>query len=354
MNVIDFIKINGHKNFSVLPFNEVDALALAQLSYMNYNEMITSFADIIDTNDLNAYKASILLSNRNMGDTKNDEKLVREVLSSKRYQGLKFAHYVNDHQEKQFSAITFIFEKFICISYMGTDDTIVGWKEDFALSYLPEIASHREGLKYLEKIANIYDLPIILTGHSKGGNVAIYSYLNVYPELKKRVIKVYTYDAPGFNKETIEGIKDNSIIYSYIPESSFIGLIMHQASDCKIVASNKPFMFQHNIYTWLMNETGFIYEEKLAKKSIAFADSNKAWIDSFSNEERQVFFETVFDLFENNEIGSFLELKKNSKEKISKIIDSSAKISKEHKELMKSIIKSLISLYLKILFDRKN
>ena len=113
-------------------------------------------------------------------------------------------------------------------------------------------------------------------------------------------------------------------------------------------------MFQHNIYNWLLDENGFLYEEKLAKKSVAFAESNKAWIDSFTNEERQVFFETVFDLFENNDIDSFLELKKNSKEKITKIIDSSAKISKEHKELMKSIIKSLISLYLKILFDRKN
>ena len=354
MNVIDFIKINGHKSFSVLSFSEIDALALAQLSYMNYNELITSFDDVIDGSNLDAYETSILLSSRNMGDTKNDEKLVKEILSSKRYQDLKFAHYINDHSEKQFCAITFIFKDFICVSYMGTDDTIVGWKEDFALSYLPEIASHKEGLSYLEKIACKYDLPIVLTGHSKGGNVAIYSYLNSSENIKKRITKVYTYDAPGFNKETIDKIIDDTLIDSYIPESSFIGLIMHQVKDCKIVASNKPFMFQHNIYNWLLDENGFLYEEKLAKKSVAFAESNKAWIDSFTNEERQVFFETVFDLFENNDIDSFLELKKNSKEKITKIIDSSAKISKEHKELMKSIIKSLISLYLKILFDRKN
>ena len=38
-------------------------------------------------------------------------------------------------------------------------------------------------------------------------------------------------------------------------------------------------------------------------------------------------FKVLFDLFESNDIDSFLELKKNSKEKIINIIDSSTKIS---------------------------
>jgi hypothetical protein len=316
--------------------------------------MSTSFADVIDASNLNAFEASILLSKRKFGDIKKDKALVKEVLSSKRYQGLKFAHYVNDHREKQFSAITFVFKNFLCVSYMGTDDTIIGWREDFALSYLPEIASHKEGILYLEKIAALYDLPIILTGHSKGGNIAIYTYINSREDIKDRIKKVYSYDAPGFNKNVVPYIGEDDKVELYIPESSFIGLIMYQVKESMIIASDKPFVFQHNVYNWLVDDFGFLYKENLNKKSLVFKESNRAWIDSFSNEERRIFFETLFDLFESNDIDSFLELKKNSKEKIINIIDSSTKISDENKKLMKTIIKSMISIYMKLLFDRKN
>ena len=354
MNVIDFLKINGHKTFSVLPFCEVDALIMAQLAYMNYSSIITSFEDIVDTSTLNAYETSILLSKRPFAEKDIDAKFIQEVLSSKRYYGMRWAHYVDDHIEKQFNAITFIFDDFICVSYMGTDESIIGWKEDFSMSYLPEIASHKEGIKYLEKIASKYDMPLVLMGHSKGGNIAIYSYLNSSVEIQKRILKVYSYDAPGFNKQITLDETSKLIIESYIPESSIVGLIMYQVGDYKIIASDKSFVYQHNIYNWLVDEFGFIFKDKLTKRSVAFSESNKQWMESFSSEERRIFFETLFELFESNKIKKLSDLKKNSREKISKIIDSSSKITKENKELMKSIIKSMISLYLRLLFDRKN
>ena len=94
MNIIDYLKINGHKSFSKLPFNEVDALILAQLSYLNYNDINTSFMGVIDTTNLNVYETSILLSKRDFGDTINDEQLIRLFLTSKRYCGVKFSDYV--------------------------------------------------------------------------------------------------------------------------------------------------------------------------------------------------------------------------------------------------------------------
>ena len=356
MNVIDYLKINGHKSFSKLPFNEIDALVLAQLSYLEYNRIHTSFMDIIDTENLNSYETSILLSKREFGDCENDEKLIREFLNSKRYHGVKLAHYIKDHSNKRFSAITFLFDDFICISYMGTDDSVVGWKEDFSMSYLSVIPSQSEGKKYLEKISKIYDKPIILTGHSKGGNVAVYSYLNIDEYIQKRIVKVYSYDAPGFSKEFIDlnAIKNRKdVIDIYIPESSIIGLIMYQIDDYKIISSNKIFVFQHNIYNWRVDEIGFIYKDSLTKNSQAFSLSNKEWLENFSNEEKKMFFESIFSLFEDNEIVSILELKKNFKNKVSEIIDSSSKITYENKQLMKKIIKNMISSYLRLLFDRK-
>jgi len=356
MNIIDYLKINGHKSFSKLPFNEIDALVLAQLSYLEYNKIHTSFEDVIDTANLNSYETSILLSKREFGDVLNDEKLIREFLSLKRYYGVKFANYIKDYDNKQFSAITFVFSDFICVSYMGTDDSIIGWKEDFSMSYLPNIPSQLEGVKYLEKIAKIYDKPIVLTGHSKGGNIAIYTYLNCSEDIQKRILKVYSYDAPGFNKEFIDINKyqdKKDVIDIYIPESSIIGLIMHPIDEYKIVASNKIFVFQHNIYNWQVDEFGFVYKDNLTKKSQVFSKSNKEWIEDFTNEEKKIFFENIFALFEDNQIVSILELRKNFKNKVTKIIDSSNKISLENKQVMKKIIKNMISSYLGLLFNRK-
>lgn len=359
MNIIDFVKINGNKTFDDKEFNEVDGIILAQLSYLNYKEMCTSFNDIIDSANLNSYETSILLSTRNSGLRKDDQRLILEVLSSSRYKSIKFAHYINLHDaktEKQFVAITFIFDKFICVSFMGTDDTILGWKEDFSMSYLKSVPSQLEGIKYLDKIASMYNLPLIIVGHSKGGNIAIYASSNSKKEIKEKIKTIYAYDSPGFNKEFISS--DNFLaiqnkINVYLPESSFIGLIMYN-SNYKIVASNKLFVFQHNVYNWLVNENTFVYKDKLTKKSLAFAESNRQWIENFNDEERKIFFDTIFNLLEVSETRSFLELKNNWKNEATRIIKNSKEISEEHKQLMIEITKNMFMEYLKLLFNKKN
>lgn len=359
MNIIDFVKLNGDKTFNELPFNEVDGLVFAQLAYLNYSNISTSFDDVIDTMNLNAYETSILLSKKKNNTSLNNQRLIREVLSCKRYYGVKFAHYRNEHDEnegKQFGAISFIFEDFICISYMGTDDSILGWKEDFSISYLDFVASQLEGVNYLNQISSIYNKNLILTGHSKGGNIAIYSLCNCNDEHKDKILKVYSYDAPGFNKKFITSesylnLKDR--IEVFIPESSFIGLIMYGSDDYKIVASNKLFIFQHNVYNWLVGETFLILKERLSKKSRAFSESNRNWIESFSDEERKIFFDTIFDLLEYRNNHSFLELKNNWKDEADRIIKSSKEISEENKKLMIDITKNMFSSYVKLLFSKK-
>lgn len=359
MNIIDFIKINGHKTFDELAFNEVDGLVLAQLAYLNYNNICTSFDDIIDSRSLNSYETSILLSQRDFGSVRDNQRLIREVLLAKRYYGIKFGHYVDEHcvdEEKQFSAITFILDDFICISYMGTDDTILGWKEDFSMSYSSFIASQKEASKYLDKIASLYDLPIIVTGHSKGGNLAIYAASNCDLINQDKILKVYSYDGPGFNKTFISSKKYLDLLDKlevYIPESSFIGLIMYADDNYKIVASNKLFVFQHNVFNWLVDERGLLLKDKLSKKSIAFSESNRKWIETFTDNERKIFFETIFNLLEYNDKRSFNEIRKNWKGELTRIINSSKQISEEHKKLMMEIAKNLVATYFSLLFNKK-
>ena len=139
----------------------------------------------------------------------------------------------------------------------------------------------------------------------------------------------------------------------YIPESSFIGLIMYASDNYKIIASSKMFVFQHNTYNWLISETGLVLKDKLSKKSQAFSESNRKWIESFSDEERKLFFDTLFDLLEYNDNRSFIELKNYWRNEASRIIKSSKDIDAEHKKLMIDITKNMFSTYIKLLFNRK-
>jgi len=224
------------------------------------------------------------------------------------------------------------------------------------MSYKENVASQKEGVKYLEKLSKLYDKDIILTGHSKGGNVAIYSACSSGLIIQKRIQKIYGYDAPGFNQKfiiTSSYIKIKENIEVYIPESSFIGLIMYSDDNYKVVASNKSFLFQHNVYNWLIGERTFISKEKLSKKSLAFSESNRNWLESFSDEERRIFFNTIFDLLEFKENKSFLDLKNNWKNEANRILKESKQISKEHKELMSEIIRNMFRCYIKLLFSKK-
>lgn len=360
MNIIDYININGHKTFEELEFNEVDGLIFAQLSYFKYNKLTTSFNDIIDSRNLNTYETSILISDKNFGNIKYDQRLIREVLSSKRYYGMRIANYIDMHdgnEEKQFSAITFIFDKFICISYMGTDDSMLGWKEDFSMSYYDFIPSQLEGVNYLNTISGLYDLPVILTGHSKGGNIAIYAASNCKEEYKDRIQKIYSYDAPGFNQKFAQSknyLDSLNKLNSFIPVSSFVGLMMYGDDNYKIVESKKIFLLQHDPYNWVVNENGLSLKEKLSKKSLIFSETNRKWIESFTDEERKLFFNNLFALLEYDETRSFMEFKTNWKNEIVRIIKNSREISKEHKKLMIDIIGNMFTIYMKLLFNKNS
>ena len=59
--------------------------------------------------------------------------------NSKRFGTMKATKFVNKievENEKQFSAITIIMpDNTLYVSFRGTDNTIVGWKEDFNMSF---------------------------------------------------------------------------------------------------------------------------------------------------------------------------------------------------------------------------
>ena len=187
-------------------FNEIDNLILARLSYFPLD------GSVKENDEITVKEAYLKM--KEQGTTgrilqAEDIDLFPKLANSERFGNLKLTGFVNKidpEAEKQFSAVTILFpDNTIYVAYRGTDNTIVGWKEDFNMSFSDLVASQTESVKYLEKIANKYpEKKILVGGHSKGGNLAIYASVFCKPEIQDRIIEVYNNDGPGFSEKVVQ------------------------------------------------------------------------------------------------------------------------------------------------------
>ena len=120
----------------------------------------------------------------------------------KRFAEMKVVSAVRIYEKKpavQFEAATFLLPNGdVVVLFKGTDDTLIGWKEDIDILTKKGIPSNMFATEYLEKVANRFSGNIIVCGHSKGGFIAQYATLFCKKEIRDRIIKVYNNDGPGF------------------------------------------------------------------------------------------------------------------------------------------------------------
>ena len=175
----------------------------------------------------------------------------------------KFVNKIEVENEKQFSAITIIMpDNTLYVSFRGTDNTIVGWKEDFNMSFKSHIASQISAKEYLNMIAELYpNKKIRVGGHSKGGNIAVYSAIFATPQIRDRIINVYNNDGPGFCEDILETQEYQEMInkvHTYIPQSSIIGRLMNHKEKYTIIESTQKGIMQHDLYSWQILGKEFI------------------------------------------------------------------------------------------------
>ncbi len=337
-------------------FNEIDSIILARFSYL-----------IFDKIEMNK-KETIESISKKMKNFENDEfryngdkELITYLGESKRFKNMIVTDYVqtNDKEiEQQFAAITVhISEKEMYISYIGTDSSIYGWKEDFNMAFMENVPCQKEGKKYIEKIAPKYpNKKIRIGGHSKGGNVAIYSAITASEEIKNRIIKVYNYDGPGFNKNIINKYNNNEIISkieTYIPQDSIIGRLLNHKEKMTIAFSLERGILQHDIYSWQVLKDDLIHSEKNTDKSEDIDKTITEWIELTTNEQRKIVIDAVFELFYSTDSETFGEMSKNISANLPKVLKKYEEIAKEDKEMIKQMIKIIATSYINILRKRE-
>jgi hypothetical protein len=304
-DVFDYLAWRGDLSFRQSEFNEVDALILSIFAYLDFSctqeweeyPFPEAIEEICLLPDEIKYTGPTGMSMRSV------VKLAKKASLTKRFCDMKVSGFVditNETREMQFAAVTFLLpddNDTAFVSFRGTDNTLVGWKEDLNMSFIDGIPSQLEATKYVKKLLENSDKQIKLGGHSKGGNLAVWAGAHQQPEYKNRIARIYSNDGPGFSENFLaspiyQEIRDK--ISSFVPESSIVGVLMEHDQYTTIQSKN-PTILQHNPFSWTVLRTHFVYVER-TKTGMHFEHIINSWIKSMSPQEREEFVENVYDI----------------------------------------------------------
>ena len=244
-------------------------------------------------------------------------------------------NHVDEQSEEQFAAVTFQNDGGeIYIVYRGTDDTIVGWKEDFNIAYMDVIPAQEEARKYLHKVSAALKGKIRLMGHSKGGNLAIYSAVRCGKRIQKRIVGAYNMDGPGFLPEFLsleDYLAVSACAFWYLPHESMIGtLLCHGTNEYVIKSTNRGIM-QHDFFSWEVVGKSLVKEKSLSKESLIVHQAIDRCMKKLTVAQRKQFVTIVFDALEMTEAKTLSQITPKS---LKSIIESVKNIDSESRKLL--------------------
>ena len=345
VSIVEYAQEQMEK-FDSLPFNAVDSLVLSQLTYMHLGDAVPGVEyqrHPVRIADL--YKAEFFENYLDdVRDAKSNRKLLYALCASPRYRDIKINYYIDnidEELEKQFCAMTFILpDGKIYIAFRGTDSTIVGWKEDFNLFFQPVIPGHISAHHYIQTVANRLEGPIYVGGHSKGGNLALYSTAFADKAIQDRIITIYNHDGPGLSPEIqqLEGYTDlNEKVETTVPQASLFGLIF-ATDDFQVVKSDRMGIMQHDPFSWEIHGNDFIYAEGLKKGTNKLIFTLYDLMKHLDAGDREVFIDTVFNIISAPGVSSFSDWPLMAIKEFDSMIDTLKNIDSQTAEKMKTVL----------------
>lgn len=308
--MLDYLEYHGPVSFFEEPLNEVDSLILCQLAYLKFDGLVPGVREnkpFVTLQELYAHKEYEQLF-KNTWFEKNNKKLFESMMTSRRFRHLKMNCYINIIEtgwETQFSAITFLLEDgSIYVAYRGTDESIVGWKEDLNMAFQVPIPAQEYSLKYLNMVLGKLHQPFYIGGHSKGGNLAVYAAMNASKTVQERIIKVYNMDGPSFRQEMLEkygyaAIADKTV--KILPHSSLVGMIFEQSADYRVVKSKALGLLQHDPFSWVVKYGRFADVGEVFEGQRFMNDTLNEWILSLNEEQLKAFVDTLYQIISATE-----------------------------------------------------
>lgn len=335
-DLFDYLDWRGDLSFENVPAGEVDSLIFSLISYIEFAEAVGE--ELPEGNKkppvlLNATRGYLKARSgviKSIGLILPREIITLLVRASKTARfGLTrpFCHVnrVCDQEQKQFSATSFMLPGGdVFVAFRGTDDTLVGWKENFNMSFMHPVPAQIDAVEYLEKIAAAVDGKIYVGGHSKGGNLAVYAAVKANSAVKGRIAAVYNHDGPGFDRDFIESddyaeIRDK--IFTLVPQTSVVGMMLEHEERYSVIKSSSAGLLQHNGLSWSVRGGSFIRLDSVDEESRLIDRTLKEWLASISIEDRERFVDELYEVLTSTNAKTLSELN-SDKRKIVKAWNS--------------------------------
>lgn len=349
-NIMDYISWREDLSFEQSQFNEVDNLILACFSYVNLDgisavtkqkgiglkKLTKEFMKLHTMKELEADKSFIRLA----------PFMMMEMAKSVRFGKCVVRNYVNDivtEAEQQFAAMEIVLEDGTSyVSFRGTDDTIIGWKEDFNLS-TGVVPAQKRAIEYLQKISEHTDGMLRVGGHSKGGNLAIYGSV-MCKSAHEKILEIYSNDGPGFSREFQELPETKEMmpkIIRIIPEYSIIGTLLEHEKEPVIVASSSKGLLQHDGFSWEVQGPALVRRDSLNKTALRFIEILHKWIDGMDMEQKRLLIEDLFATLQASGYENLSEVQSGGLKSLAAMVKRVEKFAPESRGMMQELLTAI-------------
>lgn len=323
--ILTYLKEYGGIPLRELPFNDVDSLILCQLAYLKFDGMVPDVNRNLPPVELRRVAEDPdrekLFSDERY--EKANRELFQSLTESRRFGRLRLNYYINlieKERETQFSAVTFFLEDgTVYVAFRGTDENIVGWKEDCNMAFLSPVPAQRCSVRYLNMSAGRFPGKFVSGGHSKGGNLAVYSAMNCLREVQDRIEKIYSMDGPGFRPEVLEKCGYGRIaerVVKLLPHSSLVGMLFEQDIRYRVVESRSLGLLQHDPYSWIVRGDHFVEARDLYQGRKFMDNTINEWLLSLEKDQLQTFVEALFKILEATEADNLIDMNSDKKKSL--------------------------------------
>lgn len=352
-NMMDYLDWRGDLPLEADGFNEVDNLLLAQIVYVDLDGIVPerdSGADIRLAEASEIYwkqhtKEEILAR---VSMTRAAPFVMKKMAKTKRFADIRLSRYVNDisdEEQSQFSVVCVTLQdESLYVAFSGTDNTIVGWRENFNMGYLSETPGQLKAVAYLNEIVGEQHRVVRVGGHSKGGNLSVYAAVKCDPQVQEKIIMVYSNDGPGFKKDMIESEAYQAMlprIKTILPESSIVGMLLEHQEVYEVVRSSHSGIQQHDATSWEVLGKSFVYVEHVAAESVMLDETMKAWIYQLDGKEREQIVEMIFSMLDEANIKTVDDFYRSKWKAVQELMKAKSKLPAETQKLFSKALKLL-------------
>ncbi|MBR6706305.1 MAG: DUF2974 domain-containing protein [Clostridia bacterium] len=226
---------------------------------------------------------------------------VRMIAAGHRFGDLVITDFVDERDDEkgiQFSATVFRSPFWSFLAFRGTDQSLVGWREDFIMSFtvMPSQVRASEYAREWIDGGKWY-----MGGHSKGGNLALYAACAIGEKQRALVERVYLLDSPGLCREALEGTgvdpdAARDRLVRIIPEYDVVGSLFAPGAPREtVVRSDYRGLMQHDMASWGVDHGSLMTAEKRDPVSLMISEATGKWLDRVDRQAREEFVDSLFE-----------------------------------------------------------